>query len=115
MKYYLGVEKYFGVAIVAPPVNHILPTILGGNGLPRYSLPGCTSILFYYYIAATLWVITSGNASTTIRVLLSALRNIVRDLLLVSYYSYYLSCLAKIPLYLTTLRPAFHNGYIAFQ
>ena len=27
MKYYLGVEKYSGVAIVAPPVNHILPTI----------------------------------------------------------------------------------------
>ena len=40
MKYYLGIEKYFGVAIVAPPVNHFLPTILGGNGLPRYSLPG---------------------------------------------------------------------------
>ena len=40
MKYYLGVERCLGVAIVAPPVNHILPTILGGNGLPRYSLPG---------------------------------------------------------------------------
>ena len=40
MKYCLGIEKYFGVAIVAPPVNHILPTILGGNGSPRYSLPG---------------------------------------------------------------------------
>ena len=40
MKYYLDVEKCFGVAIVAPPVNHYLPTILGGNGLPRYSLPG---------------------------------------------------------------------------
>ena len=40
MKYYLDVEKYFGVAIVAPPVNHILLTILGGSGLPRYSLPG---------------------------------------------------------------------------
>ena len=40
MKYYPGGEKCFGVAIVAPPVNHILPTILGGNGLPRYSLPG---------------------------------------------------------------------------
>ena len=40
MKYYLGIEKYFGVAIVAPSVNHFLPTILGGNGLPRYSLPG---------------------------------------------------------------------------
>ena len=40
MKYYLDVEKFFGVAIVAPPVNHILPTILGGNGLPGYSLPG---------------------------------------------------------------------------
>ena len=40
MKYCLDVEKCFGVAIVAPPVNHYLPTILGGNGLPRYSLPG---------------------------------------------------------------------------
>ena len=27
MKYYLDVEKCFGVAIVAPSVNHILPTI----------------------------------------------------------------------------------------
>ena len=72
-----------------------------------------TSIIYYYYMAAC--IITSGSTSTTIRVLLSALRNIVRDLLLVGYYSYYMSCLAKIPLYLTTLRPAFHNGYIAFQ
>ena len=74
-----------------------------------------TSIIYYYYIAVIPWVITSGSASTTIRVLLSALRNIVRDLLLVGYYSYYMSCLAKIPLYLTTLRPAFHDGYFAFQ
>ena len=37
MKCYLDVEKCFGVAIVAPPVNHYLPTILGGNGLPGYS------------------------------------------------------------------------------
>ena len=40
MKYYLDIEKCSGVAIVTPPVNPILPTILGGNGSPRYSLPG---------------------------------------------------------------------------
>ena len=40
MKHHLGVEKVFWNAIIAPPVNHILPTILGGNVSPRYSLPG---------------------------------------------------------------------------
>ena len=63
--------------------------------------------MYYYYVAAIPWVITSGDASTTVRVLLSALRNIVCDLLLVGYYSYYMSCLAKIPLYLTTLWPGY--------
>ena len=48
MKYYLGIEKYFGAAIVAPPVNHFLPTILGGNGLPRYSLPGSLCLLILH-------------------------------------------------------------------
>ena len=36
----LVLKSIFGVAIVAPPVNHIFPTVLGGNGLPGYSLPG---------------------------------------------------------------------------
>ena len=70
--------------------------------------------IIYYYIAATLWVITSGDASTTIRVLLSALRNFVWNLLILGYYDYYMSRLAKVLSYLTTLRPAFHDGYIAF-
>ena len=74
---------------------------LGGNRLPGYSLPGCTSIIYYYYVA-----ISTGLLLVVILlVLLSALRNVVWDLLLLGYYSYYMSRLAKIPLYLVTLWP----------
>ena len=45
-----------------------------------------SNIIYYYYVAAVLWVITSGpTASTTISVLLSALRNMYWDLLLIVY------------------------------
>ena len=74
-----------------------------------------TSIIYYYYVAAIPWVITSGSASTTIRVLLSALRNVVWDLLLVGYYSYYMSRLAKIPLYLATLWPGLWLYWISLK
>ena len=91
--------------MVAPPVNHYLPTILGGNGLPRYSLPGSLCLLVSYITTTQLPFL--GLLLVVVLVLLSAYYY-QRCVTLFGIYYYQVTSATICPAwprYLCTLRP----------